>query len=258
MLGDAARSREQREALDHVWDAALCGSLPRLRDALQREGAARAASSSGALVRPPWAFVSARDRTPRLGRTALASCKFGGAAVAAAQRRLRRDCAAATPKFRKKPAVQAVRGRRRPGPCKVRAVFVAKSGRGRRRRGRLSKNAPDVRGGGRCGRVVAVLLEHGADVRVCDEAGLTLCTSRRRGVARRWPTSCAPGASGGAKDHCGRTARTPGLAARRACRPATCPRPKIGGCARARAASRREEDASPRGGPAAPTREMGV
>ena len=38
---DAARSREQREALDHVWDAALCGSLPRLRDALQREGAAR-------------------------------------------------------------------------------------------------------------------------------------------------------------------------------------------------------------------------
>ena len=23
---DAARSREQREALDHVWDAALCGS----------------------------------------------------------------------------------------------------------------------------------------------------------------------------------------------------------------------------------------
>ena len=80
---------EQREALDHVWDAALCGSLPRLRDALQREGAARAASSSGALVRPPWAFVSARDRTPRLGRTALHLVSLGAArAVAAAQRRL--------------------------------------------------------------------------------------------------------------------------------------------------------------------------
>ena len=48
-----------------------------------------------ALVRPPWAFVSARDRTPRLGRTALHLVSLGAArAVAAAQRRLRRDCAA--------------------------------------------------------------------------------------------------------------------------------------------------------------------
>ena len=66
------------------------------------------------------------------------------------------------------------------------------------------------------GRVVAVLLEHGADVRVCDEAGLTalhLATAwGRTKVANQLR---AAGASGGAKDHRGRTAHdVAGLAAR--------------------------------------------
>ena len=214
---DAARSREQREALDHVWDAALCGSLPRLRDALQREGAARAASSSGALVRPPWAFVSARDRTPRLGRTALHLVSLGAArAVAAAQRRLRRDCAAggkSTGRNLQSKQFEAAddQDHARCARCLLQRAGAAVDAEDASARTPLMYAAAAG-----AGRVVAVLLEHGADVRVCDEAGLTalhLATAwGRTKVANQLR---AAGASGGAKDHRGRTAHdVAGLAAR--------------------------------------------
>merc|ERR1711924_275653 len=65
------------------------------------------------------------------------------------------------------------------------------------------------------GRVVAVLLEHGADVRVCDEAGLTALHLATAWGRTKVANQLRGWASGGAKDHRGRTAHdVAGLAAR--------------------------------------------
>merc|ERR1711938_125949 len=90
---DAARSKAQRDALDHAWDAALCGSLARLKAALKAEAARRARTTPG--FRPPWAPVSAHDRTPRLGRTALHLVALGAARAKAHAHRARRGAKSA-------------------------------------------------------------------------------------------------------------------------------------------------------------------
>lgn len=214
---DAARSKGQREALDHVWDASLTGSLPRLRDALQREGAARAASSSGALMRPPWAFVSARDRTPRLGRTALHLVALGAArAVAAAQRRLRRDCAAGGKGSGRNLQAKAFEAADDQDHARCARCLLQRAGAAVDAEDASARTPLHYAAAAGASRVVAVLLEHGADVRICDEGGLTALHLAvawgRTKVANQLRSA---GASGGAKDHRGRTARdVAGLAAR--------------------------------------------
>lgn len=82
---DAARSNAQREALDHVWAAAISGSVSRMKRAIRNEQEVTAAKRNA--VRPPWFWVSAHDRTPLKGRTALHLVALGACrAVASASR----------------------------------------------------------------------------------------------------------------------------------------------------------------------------
>lgn len=82
---DAARSTPQREALDHLWAAAMSGSVTRIKRAIRKEQAITTAKPPE--VRHPWFWVSAHDRTPIKGRTALHLVALGACrAVAAASR----------------------------------------------------------------------------------------------------------------------------------------------------------------------------
>ena len=207
---DAARSKGQRDALDHVWDAALCGSLARLKAALRAEGALRARSPAGALARPPWDPVSAFDRTPRLGRTALHLVALGAArAKAHAHRAARGANDAARSRF-------SGADKAPPGSVKDADADHGRCARCLLQAARADVDAEDAHArtplhyaaAAGATRVVHVLLEHGADVRIADELGLTALH-----LASAWGRSDAAaalrdaGASGGAKDSLSRTPR---------------------------------------------------
>ena len=67
---DTARSKDQREALDHLWAASLEGSVVGITKAL-RDRESHRQSTADALFRRPWTPVGAHDKTPLTGRTAL-------------------------------------------------------------------------------------------------------------------------------------------------------------------------------------------
>ena len=204
---DAARSKEQREALDHLWDACLCGSLPRLREALRREGRDR---SDAASLRPPWAPASAHDRTPRLGRTALHLVALGaGRALAAATRRLRRACASGAARSgRSQKATRPFGGGDDADHARCARCLLQQTGCAVDAEDAHARTPLHLAAAAGALQVLAVLLEHGADVRVADECGLTAlhlaCAWGRVATANALRDA---GASGGAKDHKRRTPR---------------------------------------------------
>ncbi|KAJ8613433.1 hypothetical protein CTAYLR_002311 [Chrysophaeum taylorii] len=91
---DAARTVEQRAALDHLWAAALAGSLTRLKQAIQRSQlrtrSAEETPPQQQQQQQPWLWVSAHDRTPVAGRTALHLVALGAGRAIAAGRRARK------------------------------------------------------------------------------------------------------------------------------------------------------------------------